>query len=430
MFTAKGLFKACGVLFALTSCYWPIYKFSLNEDSVQTEYKDFHTSKQRINPAFTVCFDRATFHKFSQSYQNRLGIDLKQQIFSEQTTLNITDFIDIIEIKDLSNKRIRLTDSRLKVQFDAETKVIDLSLNTVLRRYRATSCFAIGLSFSNNNGMSSMDIGIKKDIFKRGTIPSRNSLIHGKSQLSIGLSFGTQYFPLMSRTLGKLAARDSSRNVCSGLILKVRGMEIVSRRNKPSNPCTEYGEHDAAKVLRDSLPELKCMPLGWDDNSILPICQSNRLNESVRRELQNGLYESNSKSLNKPCTSIVDMSYDDFENVVDVCTDEKDLLHLKVEYQELYYKETKFVRQYDFWNFVEDITFIIGIFLGVSWQQLPDLMTYLPKNKKNKNRVSDKIKNNEEKIQTLTLEIDNSKKKIAALEYTVQLQRRGYVTDV
>ena len=172
------------------------------------------------------------------------------------------------------------------------------------------------------------------------------------------------------------------------------------------------------------------MPLGWDDDSIQPVCQATQLNASVRRRLNKGLYDSNAKTLIAPCTSIVDMSYDDFDNVMDACTDEKDLLHLKVDYSDLNYKETKFVRQYDFWNFVEDITLIIGIFLGISWQQLPDLMTYLPKNKRNKIRVSDKIKNNEEKIQTLTLEIDISKKKIAALEYTAQLQKRGYVTDV
>ena len=430
MFTAKGLFKAGGVLLALATSYWPIYKYSLNEDSIQTEYKTFYSSKQRINPAFTVCFNRATFHKFSQSYQNRMGIDLKQQIFSEQSTLRITDFIKIIEITDLSNKRIRLTESGVKVHFNAETEDIDLSLNTILRRYRATSCFAIGLSFANKNGMRSMDIGIKKDIFALGTIPSRNRLIHGKSQLSIGLSFGTQYFPLMSRSLAKLDAHDSSHNVCSGLIFKVRGMEIVSRRNKPGNPCTDYGAHDASKLLHDSVPELECMPLGWDDDSIQPVCQATQLNASVRRRLNKGLYDSNAKTLIAPCTSIVDMSYDDFDNVMDACTDEKDLLHLKVDYSDLNYKETKFVRQYDFWNFVEDITLVIGIFLGISWQQLPDLMTYLPKNKRNKIRVSDKIKNNEEKIQTLTLEIDISKKKIAALEYTAQLQKRGYVTDV
>ena len=213
MFTAKGLFKACGVLFALTSCYWPIYKYILNEDSIQTEFKDFYSNKQRINPAFTVCFDRATFHKFSRSHRSRLGIDLKHQIFSEQSTLDITDFIEIIEIKDFANKRIRLSKAGVKVHFDAETKDIDLSLNTVLRRYRATSCFAIGLSFSNKNGMSSMAIGIKKDIFERGTVPSRNRLIHGKSQLSIGLSFGTQYFPLMSRSLTKIRTHDLANNV-------------------------------------------------------------------------------------------------------------------------------------------------------------------------------------------------------------------------
>ena len=127
MFTAKGLFKAFGVLFALASCYWPIYKYSLNEDSIQTEYKEFYSSKQRINPAFTVCFSRATFHKFSQSYQNRLGIDLKQQIFSEQSTLRITDFIKITILTIIT----RLTDNRITTitKFTRITKFIKITRN-------------------------------------------------------------------------------------------------------------------------------------------------------------------------------------------------------------------------------------------------------------------------------------------------------------
>ena len=119
------------VLFAFVTSFWPIYNYSLNEDSIQIEFEDFYLSKERINPAFTVCFDRATFHKLNQSHQDRLGIDLKHQIFSEQPTLDITDFI---EIKDLSNKRIRLSKAGTKVYFDAETEDVDLSLNTVLRR--------------------------------------------------------------------------------------------------------------------------------------------------------------------------------------------------------------------------------------------------------------------------------------------------------
>ena len=45
-------------------------------------------------------------------------------------------------------------------------------------------------------------------------------------------------------------------------------------------------------------------------------------------------------------------------------------------------------------------------------------------------KLESPVKIADEKIQTMIKEIDNSKKKIAALEYTVQLQRQGYVTDV
>ena len=130
------------------------------------------------------------------------------------------------------------------------------------------------------------------------------------------------------------------------------------------------------------------MPLGWDKDSILPVCQPNQLNETVRKHLNAGLYDSNAKTLIAPCTSIVDMSYADFDNVIDACTDGKRILRLTVDYKDLHYKQTKFIRAYSIWNFVEDITFIIGIFIGISWQQLPNLITYALKNQRNKTRIS------------------------------------------
>ena len=423
MFTAKGLFKACGVLFAFATSFWPIYNYSLNEDSIQAEFGDFYSSKERINPAFTVCFDRATFYKFNQTSKNRLGFDMQHQIFSDQPTLDITDFIEVITIKDLSNKKTRLSKAGINVAFDAEIEDIDLSLNTVLRRFQATSCFAIGISSSNKNGISAMDVGIRKDIFKRGAVPTRNQMIHGKGQLKIGLSFGNQYFPLLSRSFAKLRTHDSKNNVCSDLVFKVRGMEIVSRRNSPSKPCNDYGDHDPTKVLKDAAPDLQCMPNGWDKDSILPVCKGNQLNESVREVLVDGLYESNAKSLINPCKSIVDVWYEDWNEVLDSCTDEKDILHITTDYKDLHYKEIKFVRAYTLWNFFEDITFIIGIFLVISWQQLPNMMKISRKNRKNKIRVSDKVKNAEEQIQILIIEI-------ATLKSTVQFQKQVYVTDV
>ena len=163
MATARGLFKACGVLIAIVLSMWPIYLFILNEDSIQVELKDFHLTHDRMYPAFTLCFDRTTFHKFAKMPHNDLlGTDMEHQIFSNQSTLKTANIIEFITIRDLENRKQRMSQNGLNFAFDAAIEDVDLSLNSVLRRLQSTSCFSIGLALPNKNGIKSMEVGIKK----------------------------------------------------------------------------------------------------------------------------------------------------------------------------------------------------------------------------------------------------------------------------
>ena len=101
MATRKGFFGVGCVIITLITSLWPIYLFSLNEDSVQIEFKQFYSSKDRLYPALTLCYDRATFHKFNQTSRDRFGIDMQHQVFSNQSTLDIEDYINNIVINSI-----------------------------------------------------------------------------------------------------------------------------------------------------------------------------------------------------------------------------------------------------------------------------------------------------------------------------------------
>lgn len=424
MAAARGLFKACGVLIAIVLSIWPIYLFILNEDSVQVELQDLHSSQDRMYPAFTVCFDRTTFHKFAKMPQSDLGTDMQDQIFSNKSVLKTADFIEFIIIRDFENRKLRLSQNGLNFAFDAAIDDVDLSLNSVLRRFQSTSCFAIGLALPNKNGIKAMEVGIKKSIFKGGQIPNRNQMIHGKSQLNIGLSYQQQHFPLFSRDTSRLRSHDSNNHLCSNLIFKVKGMEVISRRDKSSAPCNDYEDYDPMNALNDAAPEVGCLPQGWGKDSVLPICAETQLNSSVRQSLDESLSNYNSKTLLRPCKSIVDVWYSEFVDVIDACTDDKDILHVTVEYDDLQYKEIKFIRSYTPWILIGDITLIIGIFLGVSWQQIPKMMRYSLKTGRKKRRYT------HYKMNALITEIKRHKKEIDALKSLMPQQTQEDVIDV
>ena len=103
MFSLRFVFRVGCVLIAFIATLYPIYLFNLDEDSVQIKFKDTYSSEDKIYPAMTLCFDRTTFHKFNQSSEDKLGVDMAHQTFSNQSTLDIEDYIDRIVIKDMKN---------------------------------------------------------------------------------------------------------------------------------------------------------------------------------------------------------------------------------------------------------------------------------------------------------------------------------------
>ena len=348
---------------------------------------------------------------------------MAHRTFSNQSTLDIEHYIDNIVIKDMKNNETRFTRSGLHVLSDVSIKDKSLSINTVLRRYRLTNCFAIGIPFLDKNGINSMNVGIRKSIFNIGAIPTRNELIHGKGQLNIGLSYQNQHFPLISRDAAKLKTFDSMNNTCSDLTFKVRGMEIISQRDKPSSPCNDYGNHDTMMVLNDAAISLGCMPQGWEIVSTLAGCQNNKLSSSSKKLFEASLYNANENQLTRPCRSIIDLWYEQFEETVDLCTDDPDTLHLTVVYNNLRFKEMEFIRKYTIWDLLSSISVILGLFLGISFLQLPDMLDALKRRKKKKNCNSYEVRHLGELLPMLLREIKNNKRRIALLEHPKPLQR-------
>ena len=427
MANRKGFFGVGCVVITLITSLWPIYLFSLNEDSVQIEFKEFYSSQDRLYPALTLCYDRATFHKFNQTSTDRFGIDMQHQVFSNQSTLDIEDYITNIVIKDMKNNQTRFTRAGVTAVANIAIKDKSLSLNTILRRYKSTSCFAIGLPFFHEKGINSMNVGIRKSIFKNGVAPTRNQMIHGKGQLNVGLSYQNRHFPLLSRDAKELRSHDSMNNICSGLIFKVRGMEVVSQRSKPSRPCYDYTNDDTTKALNDAANNVGCMPRGWEIDSTLPLCQRNELNVSARQLFDDSLYNSNAKQLIQPCRSVVDLWYDSFDEVIDSCTDEQDILHVTVVYNNLHFKEMKLVRAFSIWNLFSSITVIMGLFLGVSLLQLPEILNKAIVEKRNEQiPVSYETRYAKEITKVLT----HMKTEVGALKPTKPAQKKGLETAV
>ena len=367
----KWSYKVGCIIVSTLLCIWPIYQYTLDKDLVHVDFKRFHSSEDRTYPALTLCFANAFVSKHNKLIKQKLLKKGFYQIGSHQTTLRMEDYINTITIKDFSNKISQY--SKSGKASDNGTKGRKLSTNTVLRRYQTGPCFAIGIPFAKKSEINSINIGIKKDMFAIGNIPTKRRMISGKSPFSVGLSFQNQFFPLLKGNENVLNWKQLD-NACSGFVFHVRGMEVVKRRNKPSEPCNDYGNEDALKLLDDVATKLGCKPPHWEFPSPLPDCSSKELTMN-RKLLDDGLYDSNAKRMVKPCRSILDLWHDyDFDASEHTCSDAKESFHITVVYNDMPFKEISFVPAYSMWNLAADIGVIFGFVLGFSLFQLPDLI--------------------------------------------------------
>ena len=84
---------------------------------------------------------------------------------------------------------------------------------------------------------------------------------------------------------------------CPGFIVRIRGMEIVHKRNKATDPCNNDGEEESIKVLEELTTRLGCKPQDWDFPSTTSECTPAEM-KKYRDVLDNGLYSAHAKKIN------------------------------------------------------------------------------------------------------------------------------------
>ena len=147
-----------------------------------------------------------------------------------------------------------------------------------------------------------------------------------------------------------------------------------------------------------------------------------------------GFYVSDAKHGNKPCRSFIDLWYDyNYDESVASCTEDHDTLHVRLVYNTYVYKEIRYHAAYTVWDLFSSIGVIIGVFLGGSLLQLPDLLEQLHDNmKKEKKHFYYEATPVKKRLKVLVTEIQMMQREIAVLKLPMvkRMQTREYETPV
>ena len=352
--------------------------FYLNEDYLEVEFKDFHTSKDTPFPSIALCFSRTPFHDQTQSHSNTPITKYHSPNSSKVGLLHIDDYIHSIVIYHTNKTRVQLAKKGPNIKLHQHIQQKGNFTNIILRRFESTDCLEAGIPFKENKAIQWISLKIRKDVFEKVGVPTRNEIISGSSKLTIGMSLKGNIFRLPSHNPGEFLLPSYSNRSCSGLSFVVKEMEILRRRHKISSPCFDYEENKIFTMLRNTSTILGCMPIDWEIPSKLPSCLEIKPNELAYMHLNMKLQFMEYNYMTQACQTMTNIQTTyDFFDLRNACQFDKDTFQITALFNRFLYKDTKTVRAYTLWNLFSDIGVIIGFFLGVSLMNVPEMTTGL-----------------------------------------------------
>ena len=322
----KCLFRISCVMLSFGAIVWNIHIFFLNEDSVEIEVKEMRLKEGIFHPSLTLCFYRETIHQHNV-FTGHLSSNNQLQDKSSRHILHIDDYIGDIVVKRKNKKRARFTKDGVNITPYDEIKYTGRSRKIFLRRLHSTDCLDINIPFKKKETIHSVIVAVKDAVF-RAKDPSTRI----RNWIQIGMTVQDDLFILPNlflRTNDNLdgPGLDShQKHDCTGITFNVKEIEILKRRNKPSNPCISSYKNGALPILNYAVKRLQCLPNGWEIAHVLPDCKDKKLNEKAKHTLnqvESVLHYFYYKPITKFCQSIRHVQIEhDSRDSIRTCTDD------------------------------------------------------------------------------------------------------------
>ena len=371
------LFRVGCVMLSFGAIVWNIYIFSLDEDSVEVTVKDIPLKQDIFHPTLMLCFHQKIVNRH-KVFIGRSSSKDQLQDKAHRRIFHINDYIGNIVVKYKNENRSQMTKTVPNITPHEEVQYTDHSRKITLRRLQSSDCLDINIPSRKKEIVHSMDIAIKDDVFR-----TKDPSTVIENWISIGFTVQNSVFmapnPFLmpNEKLNPPELDNHQKRNCSGIAFRVKGIEILRRRSKPTNPCIDTYRNGALPILKYAARRIQCVPNGWEIAHDLPNCKDKKLDENatltlnkVRVALNFFLYNT------KYCRSIRNIQIEPVSSdSITTCTADVNTKNMTIIYANYTLTETRLVRSYTVTNLLFNIGYIIGLFLGLSLIQLPVVFT-------------------------------------------------------
>ena len=274
------IFRLCCWIATISMiCVW-LFKYHLNEDLCEVDYRNYYQTKDDLAPVLSLCFNRP----FSLENLKKFGTGV-----NESTYLKFLEgkYFDS-KLLDIDFKSVMLNVSRYVgaywITWRNGSYIVDLSsaesaafmepsYSGFIEYAGLVNCFALKLP-------NSVDM---KNVSNFGVMISYKIFPSGKRPLSHGLDTLIHYPNQILRSLKtqKYGWDPVSKDREITMRFRIQSMEIVKHRNKKNQKCHEEWKNDDDRILIKHTKDVGCSaPYQTVSSSIKKCTTREKLTES------------------------------------------------------------------------------------------------------------------------------------------------------
>ena len=397
------LYKRClvvtlTILCSLLAIYMTakqVMTFLENDDSTSIHYRRFNLSPNDRYPTFSICFTGTELYwNKAKSIFNLYGLNpssfeamLKgQKVFAYDYNYSSMLYnkrpVDISNSLNIGTKQLSLDtlDILTGLEFGTEDEISSIRYGSGMQGQDVEN---VPLYVGYNTPDTICFTRMSKDSLNTQRVldwMAFNNSIFGNDQfenydLQIFVHYPQQLLrsfhkPVFKKTIDFWNTRRSNN-----LKITISKVTILRKRSGSNVPCDDHLENDDEKFKQEIINRIKCTPPYWMQhasiNSSDRICNSGAELEKAYKLIRK--YKNILKSYYSPCTKMEILSK--YDQVRSQINEDPQISFL---YEEADYEELKNAKSFDFTSFVSGVGGFIGIFLGYSLLQIPDLLALLP----------------------------------------------------
>ena len=385
----KMVFQMVCFLLAIYMAVSFVKRFNENDNVTSITYKPFNDGPADKYPTYSICFKGSRFHwyrrenifeAFELSFEQfemmlkgepafRYDFDLSLRLFRKVPTfvnngsdvtfnnfhLRASDFLksaDLTTHNSYHSRGFTMHGEKAISEFSITYQTPDMICFTRdsrhvagLRRYKDSLHFDKTLMETDMHKSTEIQI-----------------IIHYPGQLIRSLDT-----PNFKSTFGKFRYDKIIR-------FQLAQSTVVRRRPDSSKPCNSTIQNYDMHLISTIIDEIKCIPPYWNEYAKqmvgLDDCKSPTTLQTAYTYTRN--WKDVMQKHSRPC---IDMYNIVGWNLLDVEeTEQNEELLVKFMYQEHYYQELEYLPDFDLETFISNIGGFVGIFLGYSLMQFPELL--------------------------------------------------------